>query len=65
VRESPIHGRGLFAKAGTAQGEIVLVKGEYIVNRETLAGEGGSVMVASLLMSSGRLAGVATCVMVR
>ena len=31
VRESKIHGRGLFAKAGIAQGEIVAVKGGHIV----------------------------------
>jgi len=35
VRESRIHGRGLFAKAAIAQGEIVAVKGGYIVSKET------------------------------
>lgn len=34
VRESRIHGRGLFAKAPIAQGEIVAVKGGYIVSKE-------------------------------
>ena len=36
VRESPIHGRGLFATADIAKGEVVLVKGGHIVTREQL-----------------------------
>jgi hypothetical protein len=36
VRESPIHGRGLFAVAKIDKGEIVAVKGGHIVDRETL-----------------------------
>src|SRR5437870_12666894 len=36
VQESPIHGRGLFAIAPIAQGEIVCVKGGYIVTRAGL-----------------------------
>ncbi len=36
VKESLIHGRGLFAKAPIAQGEIVCIKGGHIFNRETL-----------------------------
>ena len=36
VRESKIHGRGLFAKADIARGEIVAIKGGQIVDRETL-----------------------------
>src|SRR3954471_3815688 len=36
VRESPIHGRGLFATADIAKGEVVLVKGGHIVDRATL-----------------------------
>jgi SET domain-containing protein len=39
VRESEIHGRGLFAKADIAEGEIVAVKGGHIVDRETLRRE--------------------------
>jgi uncharacterized protein len=35
VRESAIHGRGLFAKAAIPRGEIVAVKGGYIVSKET------------------------------
>jgi hypothetical protein len=34
VRDSPIHGKGLFAKAAIARGEIVAVKGGYIMNLE-------------------------------
>jgi hypothetical protein len=36
VRESPIHGRGLFAIAPIAKDEIVVVKGGHIVTREQL-----------------------------
>jgi uncharacterized protein len=36
VRESKIHGRGLFATAGIAKDEIVAVKGGRIVGRKTL-----------------------------
>ena len=36
VRESKIHGRGLFASDGMAKDEIVAVKGGHIINRNTL-----------------------------
>ena len=36
VRESKIHGRGLFATTDIAKNEIVAVKGGHIVDRETL-----------------------------
>src|SRR5215471_2971296 len=36
VQESPIHGRGLFAIAPIAQGEIVCIKGGYILTRAVL-----------------------------
>jgi hypothetical protein len=36
VRESPIHGRGLFAADDIAQGKIVTVKGGSIINRAQL-----------------------------
>jgi uncharacterized protein len=39
VRESKIHGRGLFAKADIAKGEIVAVKAGHIIDRETLRRE--------------------------
>jgi uncharacterized protein len=39
VRESKIHGRGLFAIADIAKGEIVAVKGGHIVDRKTLREE--------------------------
>lgn len=35
VRESPIHGKGLFAKEAFSAGEIVAVKGGYILAKET------------------------------
>ena len=38
VRESPIHGRGLFAAEPFAEGEVVCVKGGYVFDRETLGG---------------------------
>jgi uncharacterized protein len=37
VRESPIHGKGLFAVEPIKQGEIVCVKGGHIFDREKLA----------------------------
>ena len=39
VRESKIHGRGLFATADIAKGEVVAAKGGHIVDRETLRRE--------------------------
>ncbi|PYK37070.1 MAG: SET domain-containing protein-lysine N-methyltransferase, partial [Verrucomicrobia bacterium] len=39
VRESKIHGRGLFAKASIAKDDVVAVKGGHIVDRETLRRE--------------------------
>src|SRR5438874_9187654 len=39
VRESKIHGRGLFATAAIAKDEIVAVKGGHIVDREMLRRE--------------------------
>lgn len=39
VRESKIHGRGLFATAEIAKDEVVAVKGGRIVDRETLRRE--------------------------
>ena len=37
VRISPIHGKGLFAKAPIERGEIVAVKGDYIINQQQWA----------------------------
>ena len=34
VKDSPIHGKGLFAKATITQGEIVAIKGGYILNAQ-------------------------------
>jgi SET domain-containing protein len=39
VRESKIHGRGLFAKVDIAKGEILAIKGGHIIDRETLRRE--------------------------
>jgi SET domain-containing protein len=39
VRDSKIDGRGLFAIAGIAKGEIVAVKGGHIIDRKTLREE--------------------------
>ena len=39
VRESKIHGRGLFANADIAKDEVVVVKGGHIIDRETLRRE--------------------------
>src|SRR5436853_64842 len=36
VRESKIHGRGLFATADIAKDEVVAVKGGHIISREQL-----------------------------
>lgn len=36
MRESPIHGRGLFARAPFAAGEVVCIKGGYVFDRATL-----------------------------
>ena len=36
VRQSPIHGRGLFAVADIKKDEIVMIKGGHIVSREEL-----------------------------
>jgi hypothetical protein len=38
VRESPIHGRGLFATEPIAKGEIVAIKGGYVFDHVTRAG---------------------------
>ncbi|HEY7910964.1 MAG TPA: SET domain-containing protein-lysine N-methyltransferase [Blastocatellia bacterium] len=37
VKQSSIHGKGLFARERINKGEIVCVKGGYIFNRQTLA----------------------------
>ena len=39
VRQSPIHGKGLFAIADIAKGEIVMIKGGHIVSRAFLERE--------------------------
>lgn len=39
VRQSPIHGKGLFATADIGKGEMVMIKGGHIVSREFLQRE--------------------------
>ena len=39
VRQSPIHGKGLFANTDIAKGEIVMIKGGHIVCRDFLERE--------------------------
>jgi len=39
VRESKIHGRGLFATADIAKNEVVAVKGGHIISRKQLRGK--------------------------
>ena len=39
VRQSPIHGKGLFATADIGKGEIVMIKGGHIVSRDFLERE--------------------------
>ncbi len=36
VQQSPIHGRGLFAREAIHKDEVVAVKGGHIVNRKVL-----------------------------
>lgn len=38
VRESPIQGRGLFAREAIPRGEVVAVKGGYILSKQTWTG---------------------------
>jgi hypothetical protein len=37
VRESAIHGRGLFATADIYQNDVIAIKGGHIINREKFA----------------------------
>jgi uncharacterized protein len=39
VRQSPIHGKGLFTTAGIAKGEIVMIKGGHVITRAILERE--------------------------
>jgi len=51
IQQSPIHGKGLFAVAPIAKGEIVCVKGGYIFNRPTLAAMPGWYRAAEIQIS--------------
>ena len=52
VRESPIHGRGLFAVEPIEAGEIVCVKGGYIFDRQTLKEVAARLGAAEIQISS-------------
>ncbi|MCA1621030.1 MAG: SET domain-containing protein-lysine N-methyltransferase [Acidobacteria bacterium] len=51
VRESPIHGRGLFAREPFAEGELVCVKGGYVFGRETLGAMPGWYRAAEIQLA--------------
>ena len=53
VRESPIHGRGLFAIAPIAKDEIVAIKGGYIFDRRTRARVEASLGPAEIFVADG------------
>ena len=36
VRNSPIHGKGMFAKTNIEKGEVVFIKGGYILSKDEL-----------------------------
>ncbi|HYE65869.1 MAG TPA: SET domain-containing protein-lysine N-methyltransferase, partial [Pyrinomonadaceae bacterium] len=53
VKESPIHGRGLFAVEPIKEGEIVCIKGGYIFNRSTLDEVSGTLGPAEIPIAEG------------
>ena len=57
VRESPIHGRGLFAVEPIAAGEVVCVKGGYVFDRETLRSMPGWYRAAEIQVAEGLFIG--------
>lgn len=40
VRNSPIHGKGMFAKTNIEKGEVVFIKGGYILSKDELYSSG-------------------------
>ena len=40
VRDSPIHGKGMFAKKDIKKGEVVFIKGGYILTRDEFYSNG-------------------------
>ena len=53
VKESQIHGRGLFAREPIAKGEIVAIKGGYIFDAATLRGVEQSLGPAQITIAEG------------
>ena len=53
IRESPIHGRGLFAVAPIAKDEIVAIKGGYIFDRLTREGVAALLGPAEIFVADG------------
>ena len=53
IRDSPIHGRGLFAVAPIAKDEIVAIKGGYIFDRLTREGIAASLSPAEIFVADG------------
>ena len=56
VRPSPIHGKGLFAKRPIARGEIVAVKGGYVLTKEEWASLEPTLGAADILVRDGNYA---------
>lgn len=53
VQESPIHGRGLFAREPIARGEIVAIKGGYVLDAATLGEVAGRLGPAEIPVADG------------
>ena len=58
VRESPIHGRGLFAREAIGRGEIVVIKGGYVFDTATLRTIDKSVGSAEIPVADGLVIGL-------
>src|SRR5258705_13173426 len=59
VKESPIHGEGLFAKEQIFKDEIVCVKGGYILDRQLLQSMQGWYRAAEISVAEGLFIGPA------
>jgi uncharacterized protein len=60
VKESQIHGRGLFAREPIAKGEIVAIKGGYIIDTATLCEVEQSLGPAQITIAEGFFIGPLT-----
>ncbi len=58
VRESPIHGSGLFAREAIPRGEIVVIKGGYVFDTATLREVEKSVGSAEIPVAEGLVIGL-------